>query len=486
MDVWGMRTWSMEHLSGGIESYLEPLFLESIEEIHGEPEVTPGFKESECDVLGRSHTSWESSPKETAPLDELKEGIGDLQEKVEDLAGCLVVAVDVLQLKSPVLLDIESLIFYFPSDSSSILSYFDHIALRDPEIGEPLEPGGFHLPCLIGLCFKALENRQGVFPLFRVDIGDLVYPPVLLIDLGSSSRMPVQVVFRMELPESLKLVLNRGKVIFVNDQVLPAVSLTQIEDGSSGKKAVETETDGKAGESLLYPFCQSIESLELTVLLGGVLPRILDELGHKGEDKPLRSHNLCLEHLVIVDGLFPMGLGEAMGAVSSLKAQGAGPIHIHHIVETPKPGRVEHLLSDEGLCHARYGFLSLGGRKPGVDVTYGIPMGEGVHIKEDLELLPGWLIVSQLVSDLSSCSEPEKKHEYSCKAKGGQRIGDFLPLPRLREASEDPLNASEKMSHCLEKNPKDCLLLLLVPINSGLDCLRIGMVRSSEGGLLLN
>ena len=63
-------------------------------------------------------------PSETAPraaLDELEQGMGHLQEKVEYLAGGRVLAVDMFQFESPVLLDVEAFILDFPAESSSFI-----------------------------------------------------------------------------------------------------------------------------------------------------------------------------------------------------------------------------------------------------------------------------------------------------------------------------------------------------------------------------
>jgi len=462
-----MRASSMKECSGGIEPDLESLRADLFEKLPSELEVAPGFKEPESDVFCRSHTIGKSFPKETASLDELKKGIGDLQEKVEDLAGGLVVAVDMLQRKSPVLLDIEALIFYLPSVSSTIGCYFDYMCLGDLEVGDPLESGGFQLSFFIRLGFQASENGQRVLSFLGIDIGDVVYPSIFLIDLGSSSRMPLQVIFRLELLESLELLLNGGKVVFVNDQVLPAVSVAQIEDGSYGKEAVEAQADRKAGESFLELFRQPVECLGLTVLLGGVLSRILDKLRYKGEGEPVGCDQLCLEYLVVVGGLVCVGLSETIRAVPLIEGQGAGPVDSHNIVNAKKPGMIEHFLANEGLGYTGYGFLPLHGAECGEEVVEGIAVGEGLHIEEHLELLPGWLIVSKLVSDLSPCSEPEQEHESSCKAKRGKAVGDLLWHPWIGYALEDPLEATEEMLHRLDENSDQSLLLLLMFIGSG-------------------
>ena len=462
-----MKTRSMKDLSGGIEPDLESARPDLFEKLPSELEVAPGFEEPEGDVFCRSHTVWESFPKETASLDELKEGIGDLQEKVEDLAGYFVVAVDVLQRKSPVLLDIEALIFHLPSDSSSLIGYRDGPCRTDFYVGHPLESGGFHLPLFIGLGLEALVNGQNMLPILGVDIDDPVHPPVFLVDLAPRAGSVHQVIVGLELLESLELLLDGGEVVFVNDHVLPSVPVAQLEDGSHGKEAVKTQTDGKAGESFLEPFRQSVEGLGLAVLLGGVFSRILNELRHEGEGEPFGCDQLCLEHLVIVGGLRSVGLGEAMGAVPFIEGQGAGPIDGHDIVDAEKPRRIEHLLSNEGLGHTGDDFLSLDGTERGEEVVESIAVGEGLHIEEELELLAGWLVVSKQVSDLSPCSQPEQEHENPCKAKGGETVGDLLRTSWICHALEDLLEATEEMLDRLYQNPDQSLLLLLIFINGG-------------------
>ena len=470
LGMWGggMTIRSMKDCSGGIESYLASLCPDLFQKLRSELEVTPCFQEPEGDIFCRSHTSWESFPKETASLDELKKGIGDLQEKVEDLAGCFIVAVGMLQSESPVLLDIEALVFNLPSDSTSIIGYFDHIPGSDLEVGHPLESGGFQLPIFVRFGLLALENGQRVLSFLRVDIYDVVYPAIFLRDLSSSTRTPLQVILRLELLESLELLLNGGKVIFQNNQVLPVVSVTQIEDGSYGKEAIKAQADGEARKSFLELFRQPVESLYLAVLLGGVLTGILYKLGHQREHEPLRCHQLCLEYLVVIDGFASMSLSEAVGAVPLLEGQGSGAIDIHNIVASQKPGRIEQLLSNKDLGHTRHGFLPLYRIEHGVEIIESISMGKGLHIEEHLEFLPGWLIVSELVSDLSPCSQPEQEHKNPRKAKRGKAVGDLVRHPGIGYVSKDLLEAAEKMFTRLDENLEQDLLILLVFINDGL------------------
>lgn len=474
----------MKCRSGGVESDLEPLCPDGIEQLRSEPEVAPGFQKPESNVFGRAHAFGKGFSKETTPLDELKKSVSDLQEKIEDLAGCFIVAVDMFQFKSPVLLDIEALIFYFPSISSSVISHRDGPCPGDTNVGDPLKPGGLDLSILIRFGLKALENGQGMLSLFRIYIKDVVDPPVLLIGSGSFPCAHLQVIVRLKFLESLELLLYGREVVLVDDHILPAIPFAQIEGGSSGKQAVQTHTDGKTREPLLEPLRQTVECLELTVLLAGILTRIFYELRHKGESKPIRGDQLCLHHLVIVDGLFSVSLGEAVRTVPLIESQDAGSIDSHHIVDAKESPAIEHLLSDEGLCHPGDGFLPLFGVEPGEEVIEGVPMGNGIDIEQDLELLTGGLVVSELVSDLSSGSEPEQEHQNPHKAKGGQRIDDLALIPWVPDASEQGWNAPKEMLYRLDQNADQSLLLLHSPVYGGLFYLKIGKETFFECVLL--
>lgn len=449
------------HPSGSVKSYLEWLCPDSIEEVPSEPEVAPSFEKSERDVFGRSHSRGESSPKETASLDELKKSAGDLQEKVEDLAGDIIVAVNMFQFKSPVFLDIEALVFNDPSAPSSIVGYFDGACLTDFEIGNPLESSGPDLPCLIRFGLKAPENAKGVLSVFSIDIGNIVYPPVLLVNSGFFACPVLEVTLRMESLEGLELLLNGGEVILVNDQELPAVSVAQVKGGAAGKEAIEADAQGKPGESFFEPLCKPVESLELTVLFAGILPGVLDEFRHKGEGESVWGHELCLEHLVVVDRLGSVSPGETVRAMSLVEGNGPRPIDSHNIVDAPKSPAREHLLSDEGFGHPGNGLLSLLRREPEVEIIKGITMGKGVDTEKDLELFPGGLILSELVCDLSSGSESQQEHENSCKAKRCKRVVDLPLVSRIGCASKNLLETTEEMLHRLDENSDQSFLLLL-------------------------
>lgn len=479
-----MELRSVKHLSGSIESYLDSLFSDSIEKIPSKPEVTPGLEQSECDVLCRPNTSWESFSEKTAFFDELRDGIGDLQEEIEDLAGCLIVAVDVLQLKSPVLLDIETLVFYFPSDSSSIICHLDGCCPTDPEICDPLEPSGCNLTVSIRFGLKTLKNSKGVLPVFRIYVGYLVYPPILLIDPGSFSSMVFQVVLGMEPKESSELLLDRGEVVLVDDKVLPTVPVAQIKYRTDCKEAVETEAYGKAGKSFLHLFRQPVESFKLAVLFCGILTRIFNELRHKGEGKSVGGHNLCLQHLVVVDGFLSMNLSEAVGAVSFIECDGAGSIDGHNIVDVKKSRGVEHFLSDKGLGCCGNSFLPLIGTQFGVKIIESVSMGKGFHIEKNPELLAGWFVFTKYFSDLPSSAESEQKHENPCKAKGCKAVGGLFRLSWISKTFEDSLDTAEPVIHGAQKNAHKLLLLFCVYVGSQLLGLRSGEEIFFHCGLL--
>ena len=132
---------------------------------------------------------------------------------LEYLAGNIIVAVDMLHFKPPILLHIEALVFNLPPVSSPIVGHFDGTGPADLKIGDPLESSGLDLPASIRLGFKALENAQRMFSILRVDIGDVAHPSVFLIDFGILPRSVPEVVFRMELQESLEPALEGGEVI---------------------------------------------------------------------------------------------------------------------------------------------------------------------------------------------------------------------------------------------------------------------------------
>ena len=108
--------------------------------------------------------------------------MGNLQEKVKDLAGGGVLAVDMFQFESPVLLDVEAFILDFPAESSSFIRECRDALGRHREIGHPLEVCGLGLAVFVPSGFEALQDRNSMLPSLRVHIGDLVDPAEVLLD----------------------------------------------------------------------------------------------------------------------------------------------------------------------------------------------------------------------------------------------------------------------------------------------------------------
>src|SRR4030042_1421988 len=115
-------------------------------------------------------------------LNELEQGMRHLQEKVKDLAGGGVFAVDMFQFESPVLLDVEAFILDFPAESPSFIRECRDAFGRHREIGHPLEARGLGLTVWVWSGFEALQDRNCMLPSLRVHIGDLVDTTKVLLD----------------------------------------------------------------------------------------------------------------------------------------------------------------------------------------------------------------------------------------------------------------------------------------------------------------
>jgi len=110
--------------------------------------------------------------------------MGHLQEKVKDPAGSGVVAVDMFQFESPVLLDVEAFTLRvdFPAESPSFIGERRDALGRHREIGHPLEARGLALTVLVQSGFEALQDRDGMLASLGIHIGDVVDPAQVLLD----------------------------------------------------------------------------------------------------------------------------------------------------------------------------------------------------------------------------------------------------------------------------------------------------------------
>lgn len=134
-------------------------------------------------VLGRAYPLWESFTEETVVLYKLGKQMSNLQQQVEYFDSGGILAEDVFQCVSSILLNVKTLIFDFPTQSPSLISQGDEITSPHLEIGDPLEASSFKLLVRVRFGFHTFYDRNVMFFLFGIDIGNLIHPAQFLLDL---------------------------------------------------------------------------------------------------------------------------------------------------------------------------------------------------------------------------------------------------------------------------------------------------------------
>ena len=104
--------------------------------------IAPGFEQAKGEILQRAEAAREELLEQTARQHQLKEEVGHLQQKVEDLGGRVVLAVGVLESEAAVLLRVEALILNLPAHAPCILGEFADLVPPEVEVGDPDKAGG--------------------------------------------------------------------------------------------------------------------------------------------------------------------------------------------------------------------------------------------------------------------------------------------------------------------------------------------------------
>jgi hypothetical protein len=147
----------------------------------------------------------------------------------------------------------------------------------------------------IGFGFQAADDGECVFVVLGVNVLNVIHPVEVLHGLILIGGTKADVVLGKAIEETVELLLDKGQVVFLQDNdVLPAVLLADGESWATGKQSIQEQTDRQSGEASLDPFSQSVEGFEFTVLLGGVLAGVLNELGHQGEDESIAGDQFRL------------------------------------------------------------------------------------------------------------------------------------------------------------------------------------------------
>ncbi len=98
-----------------IEADLKVALPKAQKSVGLQAEIPPGFQEAGCDVLQGADAFGKRVAKQASLGHQLKDEVGNLEQEIEYLIGCLIFAVRMFQLKASVLLHIESFVFNFPS-----------------------------------------------------------------------------------------------------------------------------------------------------------------------------------------------------------------------------------------------------------------------------------------------------------------------------------------------------------------------------------
>ncbi|MCZ7572671.1 MAG: hypothetical protein M5U01_29290 [Ardenticatenaceae bacterium] len=90
------------------------------------------------------------------------------------------------------------------------------IALRPQgEVGDPLETGGLRGAVGQGGAFLAFQDPHRVGLVFGIDVGDIIDPAIVLLDLVLRASVKAQRVFGGQRPEGSELLVEVGDVVLL-------------------------------------------------------------------------------------------------------------------------------------------------------------------------------------------------------------------------------------------------------------------------------
>jgi hypothetical protein len=136
--------------------------------------------------------------------------VGNLQQKVENLAGDRIGGVSVFQAEPSIFLNVEAFILDFLADTPSLVGQLKDLLVLEGEIGDPAEACSLGLAWLlwIWLAFHTLQDTDRMFLLLRIGVGDVVDPAVLLAGLALRTAEEGEVVFRRKRQKRFKFLVN--------------------------------------------------------------------------------------------------------------------------------------------------------------------------------------------------------------------------------------------------------------------------------------
>ncbi len=127
----------------------------------------------------------------------------------------------------------------------------------------------------------------------RIPVVDVVHPQEVLNDLGFLQCDSPELILGLELPQCGELLLHRWQILVLqSDHERPLVLAADIENRSGGVLAGQRQRNGQAREAGVQALGESVERLELAILLGEVLTRIFDEFAYDGEAESVGRHQL--------------------------------------------------------------------------------------------------------------------------------------------------------------------------------------------------
>lgn len=166
--------------SGGIEADLEPAFSQAEQVSSGNDEITPGFEQAKCQILGGTPPIGESILKQATLFDQLKDDASQLQEQVEHLASGGVFTIGMFQVEIAVLLDIEAFVLDLPTQAGTLVGKAVDVAGSEGEIGQPLVMDSVDLSPRIRLAFETFEQIEGMLAVLGIGVGQVFSPGIVL------------------------------------------------------------------------------------------------------------------------------------------------------------------------------------------------------------------------------------------------------------------------------------------------------------------
>lgn len=218
-------------------------------------------------------------------------------------------AVHMFQTVSVVLLGIESLIFYFPSQSAGFCRS-PHVLFRYRQIGEEQKTLFFHLPV-----FLFFSIFQQVYQMA------LMIYPVHIVG-------PDAPIFRFLFPQVPFPVSQRPKFLcnirntpfFKAQNVMVTISAALLKKCFTGIKTVCAQAYWQAREFLMQLFQQPPAGFPLTVLFFSLKAFVFYKLCHDAHKDIFPEHEFCFQYIVVVFPVFLRG-AFSMGTVQTLRVQ---------------------------------------------------------------------------------------------------------------------------------------------------------------------